>query len=111
MLSKPAFVVFLDLIKKYQDINNEFSTNLEKLLGKTNNEFIVAESYWKHQDDLVELLKVLMGDTENDFGWIEYWVYDCDFGERRPTIKEPGSPVEEIVTVHTIYDQLFKINN
>lgn len=109
MLSKQEFIAFLDTIKTYQAINRDFSNKLEILLGKNDNYIFGAESYRDYQDTLIELLKYLMDDKEN---WIDYWIYDCDFGENnKKIIKEPGNPVVEIVTVHTIYDKLTKINN
>lgn len=47
------------------------------------------------QDAYTKLIKTLI--TQDQFEWLEYWMYECDFGESDHTIH--------------VNDQVYQINN
>ena len=58
-------------------------------------------------DSTLELLKELFNDTEDE--WIEYWMFDLDFGEKwRPGMVEIKGQDIKLQTIEDLYGILNK---
>ncbi len=76
MLDFIEFENYINLIIEYLDRDEKIS-ELMNTEGFTNysGELVIA---------IIRLLETIMEDTESN--WIQYWIWDCDFGE---SLKDP----------------------
>lgn len=106
MLSKEKFIEYMNFIKKM----NESENRIQEVLQKEITDFRGGFLYSNYEFMYVKLLKEIM-DDKND--WIEYFLYDLDFGAKWET----GSVVEmdgtemPLGTVENLYDLLIKYKN
>ena len=59
-------------------------------------------------DDVVDLLEILTGDTENH--WISYWMFDLNCGtiHHNGCVKDKDGNDVKLVTIRDLWDQLTK---
>ena len=103
-LTKEQFVDAINFIDKrskaMEEINKIFTTEFEDS---------IFFPYFKYETKMVELLKIIMKDTD-EYSWIDYFIYERDFGrdiKLGDVTEEDGTPIP-ISTPEELYDFLVK---
>lgn len=102
MLSKETFVKTINFLKerndKVEEINKLFTEEFEDS---------IFYPYFKYEHVVVKLLTEIMKDKGD---WIEYYLYECDYGnDIKPDSvqEEDGTPID-ITTPEKLYEFLIK---
>lgn len=102
-ISKSQFIYFINFIKERADA-------MDKINEVFTNEFedSIFYPYLKYESKLVELLQIIMYDTDSE--WISYFIYERDFGdnyELGDVCEADGTPIP-MGTAEELYDFLCK---
>lgn len=97
MLTFEEFEKYIKTIKKYSESDNK--------LGK----ILKSESFITYSYDAVnaitKLLEYAMNDSKNQ--WIEYWLWELDFGKENYRMKIEENGVEiPLTTIRDLYNML-----
>ena len=99
MISKELFIEYIDFIKKKRTQENDLSNTLEVMCPGCYCDTLIYEEY---EEKLVNLLKILLNDTDDLIG---YKLYEFDeFDEEMQAEQIQKTP--EVESWETVYDYL-----
>lgn len=76
-LSKEKFIEMLNFMKKKE----QYVQQLIELMQKNNLEFIYSP-YDEYNSNIIDLLASLFENEHRAKDWIDYWVYELDYGDK-----------------------------
>ena len=104
--SKEQFVKVIDRLKSANDLQDQIQDLMYEAQDNIDSDFMNAASLMiNHEDTIVDLLKVIMDDEDDD---ISYFIYELDYGRDY----YPGCIVEasgeniDFSTADKLYDYL-----
>lgn len=106
MLTKDEFVEHIKLIKKTRDLELKLCDLLTEMSADGRCNLFLYEEY---ESNVISLLKHVMDiDIEND--WIEYFIYDLEFGNKFKlgSVVEADGKAIDLSTPEALYDYLCK---
>ena len=106
-LSKTEFTTLIKFITCKHKQETKFCKVLEELSNEAG--FCDAFIYTEYEAYLIKLLHQLMNDKQ---GWIEYWLYDCDYGKsfKMGSVTDKDGLAIDLSTPDLLYDFLVRGN-
>lgn len=104
MLSKEKFVATLEHIKEHNVLEHNLCTALEAMSPDS---YCCAFVYSKYETLVLDLLKEALG-LDPEIDWIEYFLYDLEFGSKFKTgcVVEADGKAVDLSTPAALYDYL-----
>ena len=101
MISKESFVYYINRLKELKNIYSEINK-----IGRKFNSFEVNN--YEYEDLVVKILEKTFKDE--DIGWIEYYLYELDFGEEwcEGKVTDKNGNDIPLKTAENLYDILIK---
>ena len=98
-MTKQDFCKCMSLIKEQCDRFDKLNDGIYELFGR-------GDKLWDtlNINTEIEIMTKAMGDTDE---WIEYYIYDCNWGEVDNDIRINGEPVA-FKTFEDLYDMIKK---
>lgn len=100
-ISKEEFVEVINSIEEAMDLWD----NIEKLVANSNCQ-VGCQLEITHQATVIRLLELL---TYDEYEYIQWWIYETDFGKHGTEIYNSDDSVEaDIKTAEDLYDHLYE---
>lgn len=107
MITLEQFKKIISAIKEQNEIDQEVSKSLEKLCD--------SWVMFQCKNKVYPLVTILLKEVFNDRGdWINYWMWDCDFGKKygrgkgELCAREKSGKYIDIKTIEKLYKYLIK---
>jgi len=107
MMTKKQFLVFLNYFKQCKKMEEDVIDNLEKVFPYTFRANLEIKPMVFLKSCYLDLLKTVMNDK---FGYIEYFIYELDFGQKWKNgmcIDEKGNDIK-LQTGEDLYNLLME---
>ena len=89
-MEKELFIMAIEAMKAQRAADYEVACNLQKVFPNTD-----ANDVTHDNSKLYAALSIILGDAVKDTkNWIEYYMFDCRFGEVQRKITVEGEPFE-----------------
>ena len=98
-MTKEDFCECMKLIRAQRDKNEAVLAGLEAAFGSRATEYMVDVF---SIDRMIKLLTIAMDDKDE---WIEYYIYDCNWGSVDNNVRINGEPVT-FKTYEDLYDMI-----
>jgi len=105
MISKEQFTNTMQQFQAQTDFDYKCNGMFQQIFS---NDWVTGYSNDILYNAIIELLENIFDDKEN--GWIQYWLYELDFGKKwvPGSITDSDSSIIDISTVEKLYDFLIK---
>ena len=114
-LSKNIFCDMIDKLKEASDLRNKVDTLFRESRENIDCDFANSASLQvAHESSVIQLLQILMDDTEDDnrYSDISYFIYELDYGRKyKPGMitDQDGNDID-FSTAEKLYDYLVEKN-
>lgn len=108
-MTKDLFVETIEQIEKQADYDYSFATNLSKVFPDAFQVDFLYKNYFL-QEQIIKILKIEMGDKQDKESWIDYFIFELDFGNDYHdgcVVRKDGSNVD-LSTPDKLYDFLME---
>lgn len=108
-LRKEEFVRYIDRLREANDLCSKIDDLMRKSRDNIENDFMNGASLQiNHESIVIELLKKMMHDTSEDYGDIDYFIYELDYGRKYEpdTITDKDGNNVDFSTSEKLYEYL-----
>lgn len=82
-MTKELFISAIEAIQKQDKYDNNFADKLGEAFPDAFSANLLPKNHWLQN----ALIEILVEETKDTCGWIEYFCWELDFGKRNDTLK------------------------